>query len=274
MPSTPGGNVKAMLIIIKYATWPASLTMGLGAIVKSISPGAPGFSFLGILFIVISVTTFLLFCVDCATADRAEDVFFIESVCCGVPLYFLTIALGIFSLVVSCQGNGKSIPGIEYKEYELSSYSKWVQHRVNNNHLWEKYYKTALIKHNVCKDMVSGIYKLDTLDQLHQRGLNSFESGCCKPAEKCKFNYTSPTVWTNSTNTTTATTDTTNADCYKWSNDPNTYCFDCQSCKAAFAQNVKDSWYLSRIFAVILLAKLGLAILLGCLSICCKDSGS
>ncbi|KAK9758036.1 hypothetical protein RND81_01G202300 [Saponaria officinalis] len=269
------GSGKAILIIMKYITFPFSLLMGVLAI-TSISSGAPGFNFLGILFLIIAVLNFILFFVDCATADNKEDedVFMFESLWCGVPSYILMIILGIFTLAVSSHGNGKSIPGIQYKEYELGSYSKWVQHRVNTNHLWEKHYKRTLIKHNVCKDMVSGIYKLDTIDKLHQRPLNSFESGCCKPPEECKFNYTSPTIWTNSTNT-TATTNNTNADCYKWSNDPNTYCFNCLSCKAAFAQDVKDSLYIPRVVAVILLGKLVLLTLLGCLIICCKAcSGS
>ncbi|KAK9758040.1 hypothetical protein RND81_01G202400 [Saponaria officinalis] len=252
---------KAMSFFIKFITFPVSLTMGIRAITP-ISSAAFGFNFLGIVFTVIGVITFIWLIVDCVMNKCTKYKYVFGSLYCALLLYLLMIVFGIFALAVSSQGNGKSIPGIKYKEYELSSYSKWMQHRVNNNQLWEKYYKTILTKHNVCKDMVSGIYKLDALDQLHQRPLNSFE-----PAEECKFNYTSPTVWTNSTNT-----DTTNADCYKWSNDPKTYCFECQSCKAAFAQNVKESWYIPRLMTIIVLAKLGFVILLGCLCICINPS--
>ncbi|KAK9758043.1 hypothetical protein RND81_01G202700 [Saponaria officinalis] len=267
---------KAMAFLIKFITFPLSLAMGIRAITP-ISTAAFGFNFLGIVFIVIGFISLILLIVDCVMNKRAKDDYVSGSFCCGLLLYVLMFAFGIFALAVSCQGNGKSIPGIKYKEYKLSSYSKWVQHMVNNDRLWEKYYKRTLIKHNVCKDMVSGIYKLDTLDQLHQRPLNFFESGCCKPAEECKFNYTSPTVWTNSINNTSTTTSTesTNADCYKWSNDPNTYCFNCQSCKAAFAQDVKNSWYIPRLLTVIFLViKVGLATLICCLYYCCKGRDS
>ncbi|KAL9228976.1 hypothetical protein vseg_004498 [Gypsophila vaccaria] len=252
---------KAILVVMKIVTWPLSLTMGLH-VLTPISSGATGFKFLGIIFIVISVVSIILFCVDCATFDGAEETFLAESLCCGLPLYLLMISLGLFALVVSNHGTEKTFPGIKYKEYELSSYSKWLQNKVNDTHSWENYYKRALIKHNVCKDM-NGIYKLDTLEKFHQRPLNTFESGCCKPPEDCKFKYTSPTIWTNSTN------NNTNEDCCKWSNDPNTYCFDCQSCKAAFAQDVRRYWRLPGIIVIVLLVKLTLIIILGCLCLCC-----
>ncbi|KAK9758035.1 hypothetical protein RND81_01G202100 [Saponaria officinalis] len=256
---------KATLIFIKYVTWPLSLVLGIHVLIP-ISSGAFGFKFLGILFIVIGIMSLILFCVDCAIFDRAEGVFLTESLCCGIPLYLLMIGLGIFALAVSSHGTGKSIPGITYKEYELTSCSKLMQSKVNDTHLWEKYYKRALIKHHVCSDMTS-IYRADTLDKFHQRPLNPFESGCCKPPDECKFNYTSPTIWINSTNNDNSST---NIDCYKWSNDPNTYCFDCESCKAAFAQDVKHYWSLPGIMAIVVLVKFVLATLFYCLGICCN----
>ncbi|KAL2922735.1 Tetraspanin-9, partial [Bienertia sinuspersici] len=31
-------------------------------------------------------------------------------------------------------------------------------------------------------------------------------------------------------------------DCHRWDNDPNTLCFDCESCKAGFLQDITKVW--------------------------------
>ncbi|XP_074271213.1 tetraspanin-8-like [Silene latifolia] len=239
-----------VLIDMKHVMWPLALAIGIH-VLTSVSSGAIGFNFLGIIAIVVSVMLLILFCIDCATLDDS-----------------------FFALAVSHPGKGHSLPGIAYKEYDLSSYSKWMQNKVNDTHRWEKYYKSRLIKHHVCKDMTTE-YRLDTIDMFHKRPLNSFESnnvrklcncqsGCCKPPEACKFNYISPTNWTKLENH-----NNSNMDCYTWSNDPTTLCYNCQSCKAGFFQDVKH-WDFPAIVAVVVLAKLVLGTLIYALCYCCN----
>ncbi|XP_074315021.1 tetraspanin-8-like [Silene latifolia] len=269
-------------ILLKYATWPAALAMGYKLLTQMTS-GAKGFNFLGILFIIVGLISFILFCIENAPwREPEEKVCSFENAWCDVMLYVILLCLGFFALVVSIPGgSGKSLPGIEYKEYELSSYSKWLQNRVNDAYLWENYYKNTLIKDNVCSNMTTK-YRFETLDGLHLRHLNPFEvcfhfllslvfisrcniwltlirirseymlksliliSGCCIASEECGFNYTSPTVWIKPKDE-----NYTNMDCYKWSNDPSTLCLDCQSCKAAFANDVAEYWFYAGIVSLV-----------------------
>ena len=60
------------------------------------------------------------------------------------------------------------------------------------------------------------------------------------------MNFSSPTVWVETGNGTY-----TNADCYKWDNDPKKLCYNCEVCKHNFAQEVKKSWSISSSITVL-----------------------
>lgn len=67
------------------------------------------------------------------------------------------------------------------------------------------------------------------------------QSGCCEPPKDCNFNRTSSEVWVKPENGTTMTY--SNIECNKWDNEPNTLCFDCESCKAGFLEDVTSNWF-------------------------------
>ncbi|KAI3685671.1 hypothetical protein L6452_34926 [Arctium lappa] len=52
-------------------------------------------------------------------------------------------------------------------------------------------------------------------------------SGCCKPPSICSYQMT---------------TMDEDLDCYKWNNDPNTLCYECDSCKAGVLEDVRRDW--------------------------------
>ncbi|KAL2922711.1 Tetraspanin-9 [Bienertia sinuspersici] len=254
----------ACLMAFEYGTFVVALGLGW-KLLDGISSRCPGFRFLRITLVVIGASLLVFFYIGCATVDSAPEAALGKSLCCSVPLIVALAALGIFTLAVSNKGGGKSIPGRSYKEYRVESYSKWMRNKVNDTHNWETYYKKAVVKNHVCEKFGKE-YKLDTLDQFHKRKMSHFESGCCKPSEDCNFSYTSPSIWEKPTNV-----NNTNNDCNRWDNDPNVFCFNCQSCKAAFLQDLKSRWSVTGIILVVIVSK---HFLLGICLICllCRDS--
>lgn len=50
----------------------------------------------------------------------------------------------------------------------------------------------------------------------------------------------------------------TNVDCSRWSNDPQTLCYQCDSCKAGFLDDAKKDWSFAALFPI--LALIGLIV--------------
>ncbi|KAL2922723.1 Tetraspanin-7 [Bienertia sinuspersici] len=216
---------KALFFIALCSGWEA---------LSGIGPSCEGFRFLGVTLLilgaVIMINTFL--CLLSASPDWQM-----------VPrLFWIAVltAFAIFAVAVSSNGGGKLIPGRPYKEYRVEWYSKWMQHKVNDAHHWDTYYKTAIVQAHVCTKF-STQFELDILDAIHTRKLTPFQSSCCMPPEDCGFNFTSPTVWVKPE----SGNYTDMVDCNRWDNDPNTLCYDCQTCKAAFLQDVTTQYFIS-----------------------------
>lgn len=87
----------------------------------------------------------------------------------------------------------------------------------------------------------------------------SMQSGCCKPSDDCNFTYQSPTVWNKN-----GTANSSNPDCQAWDNDQNVLCFNCDSCKAGFLQNIKSDWKKVAIVNIIFLIFLIIVYSIGC----------
>ncbi|OAY32067.1 tetraspanin-8 [Manihot esculenta] len=188
--------------------------------------------------------------------------------CCRVSLLlwlylfvmFLLIVLlfcfTIFAFVVTNKGAGQVVSGRGYKEYRLGDYSNWLQKRVNNAKNWNKI-KSCLIDGKVCSDF-NEKYLNDTLTEFYAEHLSAVQSGCCKPADECGFQYVSPINWTPST------TSSTNPDCAAWSNNPDTLCFNCNSCKAGLLDNIKRDWKKVAVVNIIFLVFLIIVYSVGC----------
>ncbi|KAL2926352.1 Tetraspanin-7 [Bienertia sinuspersici] len=245
--SSDGSKIGGCLLLIEYAT--LSVAIGAGSnLLEGISSSSTGFRFLGVTLVVIGVLLLILLFLSCAKFNFSVELALTKCACYSVPLLIVMGALGIFALVVSTKGGGESIPGIAYKEYHVESYSKWVKNKVNDAHNWENHYKKVIIKKHVCKKF-GREYKFDSLDSFHKRKLSPLESSCCKPPEDCNFTYSTPTKWVKPENGTYS-----NADCNRWDNNPTTLCYDCQSCKAGFLQDVTTFYYYTGIVLVVLAA--------------------
>ncbi|CAO2827935.1 unnamed protein product [Amaranthus hypochondriacus] len=148
----------------------------------------------------------------------------------------------------------------DYKEYRLQDYSSWFKNRFHNTKHWN-HLKTCLFKTQVCSKFQAK-FSGDTKDQFFSNKFSSVESGCCKPSNDCNFNYTNPTEWTKPEDYSN-----TNADCYKWGNDKDVLCFNCQSCKAGLADDVKRKWNKSGIICIVFVILLISSSFLACLAI-------
>lgn len=86
------------------------------------------------------------------------------------------------------------------------------------------------------------------------------QSGCCKPPTDCNFTYQSATNWTKLADSTISA----DQDCTTWSNDPNSLCYDCQSCKAGVLANLKKDWKKVAVVNIIFLIFLIIVYSIGC----------
>ncbi|XP_019108159.2 tetraspanin-9 [Beta vulgaris subsp. vulgaris] len=219
-----------------------------------------GFRFLGITLIVIGVSLMLLFCINCfMTGGTSAVAIGAGKLVCSVPLILTLFALGIFVLSVSSKGGGKSVPGKSYKEYHVESYSKWMQNKIAQN--WDNYYHKAVVKD---KKYVCMKFYIDDV------GVDSaFRLGCCKPPQDCNFSYNNSGVWVKPENATYS-----NIDCDRWNDDPNTLCFNCESCKAGFLQDVTSHWFTVGCTLVGIVAVPLLIVILGSICFMCSNRSS
>ncbi|GMI81133.1 tetraspanin8 [Hibiscus trionum] len=174
---------------------------------------------------------------------------------------FLLIVLGIvftmFAFVVTNKGAGEVLFGRGYKEYRLGDYSDWLQKRVTNQKNWNKI-KSCLADSKVCTDFQDKYLNTSLTDFYHAH-LSPIQSGCCKPSDDCQFTYVGPTNWTRGNGASTI-----NPDCKLWDNNLETLCFNCQSCKAGFIDNLKSSWKKVALVNIVFLIFLIVVYSVGC----------
>lgn len=170
-------------------------------------------------------------------------------------LIVLLFCFTIFAFVVTNKGAGKTISERGYKEYRLGDYSGWLQKRVNSDKNWNKI-RSCLQDSKVCKSLIDD--GSTPVNDFYRSHLSAIQSGCCKPSNDCNFTYVTPTNWTKTPTT------PTNPDCNAWDNDPNTLCFNCQSCKAGLLDNIKSDWKKVAVLNVVFLVFLIIVYSIGC----------
>lgn len=172
-------------------------------------------------------------------------------------LIVILFCFTIFAFVVTNKGAGQVVSGKGYKEYRIGDYSHWLQKRVNNTKNWNKI-KSCIVDSKLCSKFNSKFIG-DTVESFYAEHLSPLQSGCCKPSSDCNFVYVSPTVW----NTTVASA-SSNPDCTAWNNDPNTLCYNCQSCKAGLLDNIKSDWKKVAVVNIVFLVFLIIVYSVGC----------
>ena len=185
-------------------------------------------------------------------------------------MFFIVVALLffiVFAFAVTDRGNGQVVMNRRFLEYQLSDYNGWLKNRVVDPQYWTKI-SACLRDNHACSGMRrvvrnpnTGMPTLETADMFYARDLSPIQSGCCKPPSSCGFTYVSETDWTVNPGVPTVVTD---VDCTRWSNDPQTLCFECDSCKAGVLARIKWSWRKVAVLNIVVLIILVIVYVAGC----------
>eukprot|EP00475_Leptophrys_vorax_P032817 TRINITY_DN51147_c0_g1_i1.p1 TRINITY_DN51147_c0_g1~~TRINITY_DN51147_c0_g1_i1.p1 ORF type:complete len:289 (-),score=17.39 TRINITY_DN51147_c0_g1_i1:320-1186(-) len=153
-----------------------------------------------------------------------------------VLLGFITmlfIAFTIFAFTVSDPGTGTTVNGVEFKQYYIGSYSKWLQRTIDNSATWTRV-QTCMVDATFCQELN---LRFPDLSQYKAAQLSPTESGCCRPPLECGFRQMTATIFLQE-----GPARSNNSDCERYGSDDNTMCFACDSCKAGVAEYVKQQW--------------------------------
>jgi|UniRef100_A0ACD5ZP29 uncharacterized membrane protein len=183
-------------------------------------------------------------------------------------MFFIVVALLffiVFAFAVTDRGEGQVVMNRRFLEYQLSDYNGWLRSRVADPQYWATI-AACLREGRACsgmkrmgRDPYTGMLQPETPTMFFNRDLSPIQSGCCKPPSSCGYNYINETAWSSVTNTPMA-----DPDCYKWSNDQQTLCFGCDSCKAGVLAGIKKSWRKVAIINIVVLIILVIVYVAGC----------
>ncbi|KAI4385733.1 hypothetical protein MLD38_003728 [Melastoma candidum] len=129
----------------------------------------------GFIVLVISLAGFIRACFNVAWASWVYLL---------VMMYLIAALAGftIFGFAVTGQGGGTLVPGRNYREYKLESYSPWLRSRVTDPNYWNSIWN-CIIGSKACEKMGN----LTPLDY-YERTMSPVQSGCCKPLTSCTYN--------------------------------------------------------------------------------------
>lgn len=170
-------------------------------------------------------------------------------------LSFTTFALVVTSNESHDQGSISTVDAEYFHQYQLSYYSGWLTHRVQNPLNWNKI-KSCLNDAKVCAR--NDLERPSFLPNFLYRHLNPLQVGCCKPPAVCQYTNVNGSVWEDPVNATAS------LDCELWGNDPAHLCMDCSTCKAGLLANLRRDWSKVALLNVALLAFLLFVYALAC----------
>jgi len=172
--------------------------------------------------------------------------------CLGLLVFLCLIIFALTDIKIKITGSptpeeskfditGIDIDPIEVnsvREYNLSDYGGSLKRRMANARYWATISK-CLRRRHACDGMSPMVRDPNTSVLYSEQGLSPIQSGCCKPPLSCAFTYVNQTTWTP----TQGAGPTNNSDdCGRWSNQQETLCFQCDSCKAAVLDDIQRAW--------------------------------
>ncbi|XP_010481424.1 PREDICTED: protein TORNADO 2 [Camelina sativa] len=174
-----------------------------------------------------------------------------------IAMLVLIVLLGLlvgFIYMVTIRGAGHPEPSRAYLEYSLQDFSGWLRRRVQRSYKWERI-RTCLSTTTICPELNQ---RFTMAQDFFNARLSPIQSGCCKPPTKCGFTFVNPTYWISPIDM------SADMDCLQWSNDQNTLCYGCDSCKAGLLANIKVDWLKADIFLLLTLIGLIIVYIIGC----------
>nr|ACG34584.1 senescence-associated protein [Zea mays] len=185
-------------------------------------------------------------------------------------MFFVVLALLffiVFAFAVTDRGDGQVVMNRRFPEYQLSDYGGWLRDRVADPQYWTTISACLRDGHacagmrRLARDPNTGMLVPETPTMFYGRNLSPIQSGCCKPPTSCAFSYMNETYWTQNPSVPTVTND---PDCKRWSNDQQTLCFQCDSCKAGVLAGIKNSWRKVAVLNIVVLIILVIVYVAGC----------
>ncbi|KAF5730229.1 tetraspanin-11-like [Tripterygium wilfordii] len=162
-------------------------------------------------------------------------------------IFLLLVALvcfTVFAFVVTNKSAGKALSGLGFKEHRLGDYNHWLQNHFVKGKNWDKI-RSCLVESQVCKSLGNNTTDHNNAKDFFRHALSDTQSGCCKPPLECGFQFKNMTTWTMPDSGQAVMN---NSDCDAWSNNQESLCFDCGSCKAGVLANIRNDWRLLSIF--------------------------
>ncbi|CAK7323162.1 unnamed protein product [Dovyalis caffra] len=135
-------------------------------------------------------------------------------------LLMCLIGFTVFAILVTNEGVGKA-----FSKTKIMDFHNWLRDNLANEKNWNGI-KSCAVQTNLCQ--------LNNLKKL-----SDIQSGCCQPPISCGFVSKNATFW-DRPKTNPAVKD--GGDCAAWSNQQETLCFNCESCKAAYVITFRKGW--------------------------------
>ncbi|KAL3617855.1 hypothetical protein CASFOL_038176 [Castilleja foliolosa] len=166
------------------------------------------------------------------------------------------IALTAFAIAVTNKGIGHALTENGIGNGKLGDYSWWLQEYVVNKHNWDRI-RNCLIDVGMCQSIVGGVNE-DFYSQSLSQSLSPIQSGCCKPPNSCGLELEDQTSGEIKSPT------GPDPDCKIWSNEQQQLCYNCESCKTAVLDNIKEEWRMIAIINTLILISITIIYSIGC----------
>ncbi|RVX06436.1 Tetraspanin-2 [Vitis vinifera] len=152
--------------------------------------------------------------------------------------------------------------GVSGESPRLQQFSDWLQMNVVDRQNWLGI-KACLSETKICSSQKSPHRRVGYIVPLRiscNKELFFLQNGCCKPPAHCGYKLKNGTVWTVPSSGLASR----DHDCIMWSSEPNTLCYDCESCKAGVLSRIQEDWWRLSIVACCLIAFLVINFMVGC----------
>ncbi|KAB5524782.1 hypothetical protein DKX38_022531 [Salix brachista] len=135
-------------------------------------------------------------------------------------LLLCLIGFTVFAILVTNESIGKA-----FSKTKIMDFHNWLRDNLADEKHWN-HMKSCAVQTKICQDN-------------NHKKLSDIQSGCCQPPVSCGFVPSNATFW-NRPKTRAAVK--YSGDCTAWSNQQDTLCFNCESCKAAYAVTSRKKW--------------------------------
>ncbi|KDP20057.1 hypothetical protein JCGZ_05826 [Jatropha curcas] len=181
-----------------------------------------------------------------------------------VVMFLLIVALlifTIFSFLVSHATSGDVVSRLK-----VINFRTWIRDHFVNDKNWE-HIRNCLIDAKICNSLGDSNDMDKDVKDFFKKNLSPMQSGCCKPPSECGFEYKNATYWVMPK----AGPAVNNSECKTWSNQQDTLCYNCESCKDGIVKNIKHKW---KQLAILNCCIVVVLIILYCLGCCVRRTNS